>query len=126
MPIKQLTDRNPEAQWKFLNPATNKEEFINMADMEDKHLQAAMLIVQRRKLTNFMTFVNECKREAQLRQEAKNRNMAVKDIDEVKFSWFGAKFTEFEDVMTAAYNSIIRKMAAIKREFQKDELISQE
>lgn len=108
--VVQLTNRNPESTWKSHNRETGKNEFLNMADMDDYHLQAALVVCQKRKVKNFMMFINDSKRESQLKQEAKNRNMNIQDIDYIKVTYLGAKYTQFKDVMNTAITTITRKI----------------
>ena len=107
--IVQLTKRNPDAKWKTKNKETGKIEFLEMADMEDRHLQAALVITQKRMVLNFMALINDNKRMKQLKQEAKNRNMDIKDLDHIKNTYLASKFMEFEEMMNSAMNSADRK-----------------
>lgn len=106
--VIQLTNRMPEAKWKSFKNGKKKE--VNMSDMTDYQLQAAIIIVQKRALKNFMVFLNDKQREVQLKKAAKDRNMDIKNIDDIKVNYLGAKFTEYEEPMNSAYNSANRKI----------------
>lgn len=113
--VVQLTNRNPQAKWKTYNRETGKTAFIEMADMDDNHLQSALVVVQKRKLLNFMMFMKDSKLEAQLKQAAKNRDMNIQDLDYIKITMLAAQFTEFKDLMNFAFQSINRKTKQLEK-----------
>ena len=90
----QLTERDKSAVWKTKNQETGKTEFIEMADMEDRHLQAALIIAQKRQLKSFFQFINDSKRIVQIKQAAKNRNQAIQDIDNLNTTFLACKYCE--------------------------------
>lgn len=111
----QLTNRNPQAKWKTYNRESGKTTFIEMSDMDDNHLQSALVLVQKRKLLNFMMFMKDCKLESQLKQAAKDRALEIKDLDYIKVTRLGAQFTEFKEVMISAFHSIGRKIKQLDK-----------
>lgn len=106
--VIQLTERKPEAVWK--TKLNGKTVFMPMVDMEDRHLQAALVIAQKRQVEAFLLFMNDSKRVEQLKQVAKDRNLTIQDLDHIKSTYLGAKYMEFGEVMLTAYSSIKRKI----------------
>lgn len=113
--IVQLTNRNSQAKWKTYNRETGKTTFIEMSDMDDNHLQSALVLCQKRKLLNFMIFMKDSKLEAQLKQAAKNRDLNIQDLDYIKVTVLAAQFTEFKEVMISAFQSIGRKIKQLDK-----------
>lgn len=111
----QLTNRNPKAKWKSKNRETGATEFVLMSDMSDHHLQGALVLCQKRKLLNFMIFLKDSELEKQLKQAAKDRNLVLEDLDHLKVTRLGAQFTEFEEVMIFAFQSITRKQKQLDK-----------
>lgn len=115
----QLTNRNPDAIWKKYNRETGKIETVNMADMDDDHLQKVLIICQKRKTEFFLEFLHCSEQEAQLKQEAKNRNATLDDLDDCKATHLAAKFSELEELMIKVYQSSIKKIKQVKEELTK-------
>ena len=108
--VVQLTERNPEAVWK------TKQGFKKMVDMDDQHLQLALLVCQKRKLKLFMELLRDFKLEDELKHEAKKRGFELQDYDHIKVTMMGARYTEFEDLMNTVSEAIKRKARKIVKE----------
>lgn len=116
MPTIQLTDRNPLAVWKIKNKEGKVIKEQNMEDMSDYELQGALVICQKRMLKSVLSFMNDKEREEQLFKAAKARNMDIKNMDDIKVTYYGAKFNEFEEIMSTAYTSIKIKQKKIAKQ----------
>lgn len=101
----QITGRNSDSLWK-----TKDKGMILMADMQDEHLQGALVLVQKRKVESIMQFQLDCKLEEQLLEEAKNRNFTLKNLDECKETYMAKKYTEMKDLLKTVKESIKRKL----------------
>ncbi len=68
-----------------VNPTwRSKRGDIPMSEMDDDHLQSAKLYAQTQELHYFNKMNTFVRLQEQIETEAKNRNLSLKDLDEVK------------------------------------------
>jgi hypothetical protein len=103
-----LTGRDESAVW------INKEgKAIIMSDMEDTHIQSAIIITQKRQVDGLNALLFAEKLELQLLQEARNRNLKVQSIDELKDTTIAKKYGQNKELLKTIFRSIKRKIKSL-------------
>ena len=103
-----LNKRDTSAIWK-----TSDGRRIIMADMEDKHIQSALIIVQKRQVDAYNQLALHGQLEAQLLQECKNRNLSIQHLDEAKDNGIGKEYYNKKELIKTVFRSIKRKIKSL-------------